>query len=111
MSDGAEIRTTLPHSSFGDPSCWGCLNGTIRGDQAEIVCNLCEAVIATVPAAGLQKTFDELELTLDISSAVCGHCGAVKVIPGFSKILAFTCEQCGEVTKLDGDPNIERFFG
>jgi hypothetical protein len=110
MSDETEIRTRLPHSSFGT-GCWGCLNGVIRGDQAEIICNECEAVIAIVPAADLQKTFDQLELTLDISSAACSHCGAVKLIPGLSKILAFTCEQCGEVTKLVNDPNIERLFG
>jgi hypothetical protein len=109
--DEVNVATTLPHSSFGDPSCWGCLHGIVRGDQAEIVCNGCEALIATVPAADLQKTFDELELTLDVSSAVCLHSGAVKLIPVLSRILAFTCERCGRVAKLIDDPNIDRFFG
>jgi hypothetical protein len=35
------IETTMPHSDFGDPDCSGCLNGVIRGDQADIVCNEC----------------------------------------------------------------------
>jgi hypothetical protein len=43
--DEAVVETTLPHSSFGGPDCCGCLNGIIRGDQADIVCNECEAVI------------------------------------------------------------------
>src|ERR1035438_5793132 len=46
----APIATTLPHSDFGDPECCGCLNGVIRGDQADIVCNECGTVLRTVPA-------------------------------------------------------------
>jgi hypothetical protein len=42
------IATMLPHQSFGDPDCCGCLNGVVRGDQADIVCNECEAVVRTV---------------------------------------------------------------
>jgi hypothetical protein len=51
------VGTTLPHSSFGDPDCCGCLNGFIRGDLADIVCNECNAVIRTIPVAELQETF------------------------------------------------------
>jgi hypothetical protein len=47
------IETTLPHSDFGDPECCGCLNGVIRGDQADIVCNECGAALRTVPAANV----------------------------------------------------------
>jgi hypothetical protein len=36
------IGTALPHSDFGDPDCCGCLNGIIRGDQADIACNNAE---------------------------------------------------------------------
>jgi hypothetical protein len=43
--DRSQIRKsdepTLPHSDFGDPDCGGCLNGVIRGDQADIVCKEC----------------------------------------------------------------------
>jgi ribosomal protein S27E len=50
------IETTLPHSDFGDPECCGCLNGVIRGDQADIVCNECGTVLRTVPAANVRQT-------------------------------------------------------
>ena len=110
MADNG-IRTTLPHSSFGNPDCCGCLNGFMRGDQADIVCNECNAVIRAVPAADLQRTLDEMELTLDVASAKCPHCGAVHLSPGFSALRAFTCRQCGEVVRLSDGPNIERFFG
>jgi hypothetical protein len=109
--DEQKIATTLPHSSFGAPACCGCLDGIVRGDQADIVCNECDAVIRTVLAAELQKTLDEMELSLEVASAQCAHCGAVNLRSGFSQLFAFTCQECGEVTKLSDDPNIERFFG
>src|SRR5437868_7696886 len=100
MGEEQVTGTTLPHSSFGDPDCCGSLNAILRGDQADIVCNECDCVVRTFPSAELRQTVTEMELTLDVSSAVCPHCGAVKLLPGFSKVLAFTCERCGEVAKL-----------
>jgi hypothetical protein len=111
MTTNGEIQTTIPHSDFGDPECWGCLNGKIRGDIAVIECNECSAIVRTVPAPDLEKVLHDMELTLDIASATCVHCGAVHLRPGFSRLLAFTCDTCGRVTKLSDDPNIELFFG
>jgi hypothetical protein len=105
------IATTLPHSSFGDPDCCGCLNGILRGDQADIVCNECDFVVRTVPTAELRQTLTEMELTLDVSSAECPYCGAANLFPGFSEIRAFTCKECGEVAKLADDSNIDNLFG
>ena len=79
------IETTLPHSDFGDPECCGCLNGVIRGDQADIVCNECGTVLRTVPAANVGQTLTELEITLEVASEMCPHCGSVNLFPGFSK--------------------------
>lgn len=71
MDEEEIIGTTLPHSDFGDPDCCGCLCGIVRGDQADIKCNECDVVVRTVPAADLQKTIDEMELTLDMCSEMC----------------------------------------
>jgi hypothetical protein len=79
--DEPELATTLPQSSF--PDCCGCLNGILRGDQADIVCKECDLVVHTVPSAELRQTLTEMELTLDVSRAVCPHCGAVKLVSGF----------------------------
>ena len=105
------IGTTLPHQCFGDPDCCGCLNGIIRGDVADIVCNECEAVVRTVPPAELQRTLDEMELTLDVASAQCPHCGTTHLASGFSELIAFVCEQCGETVRLKDDPSIDQFSG
>lgn len=93
--DDDVVGTTLPHSSFGNPDCCGCLNAFLRGDRAEIICNECEVVVRTVAIADLQRTLDEMELTLDLATVQCPHCGEVNLFPGLSKVLAFTCRSCG----------------
>jgi hypothetical protein len=88
-------RTTLPHQLFGDPDCCGCLNGMIWEDHAEIICNECDIVIRRVPVDSLQPALDDLELSLDVTTTKCPHCGAVNLFPGFTRMLAFVCQQCG----------------
>ena len=53
--------------------------------MSSIVCNECDAEIRSVPAAELQQTLTEMELTLDLCSAACPHCGAVNLFPGFRR--------------------------
>jgi hypothetical protein len=95
-----ELRTTIAHSDFGRPDCCGCLCAIVRGDQADVVCNECNTVVRTVPAVKLRQTLDEMELTLELSSAVCPYCGSVNVFPGFSQIVAFVCRECGASVNL-----------
>jgi hypothetical protein len=111
MAEEAEIATRLQHEYFGNPDCCGCLTAILRGEQAEIVCTECNAVIRTVPSAELRQTLTEMELVLDVASAKCSHCGAVHLSPGFSDLRAFTCKQCGSVTKRVDDPMADFFFG
>jgi hypothetical protein len=82
------IETTLPHSDFGDPDCCGCLNGVIRGEQADIVCNECDTVLRTVPAVSVGQTLTKMEITLEVASEMCPHCGSVILSPGFARMLA-----------------------
>ena len=97
------IATILPHESFGDPDCWGCLNGIVLGDQADIFCNVCETIVRTVPASDLQRTLDEMESTLDMCTDMCPQCGQVNVFPGFSRMMAYVCRECGEPVNLEPD--------
>jgi hypothetical protein len=93
------IGTTLAHSDLGAPECCGCLVGTIRGGSGDIMCNECGAIVRTVPADKLRETLTTMELALDLSTAMCPHCGAVNLFPGFSVVIAFTCQECGEAVK------------
>ena len=88
--------TTLPHSDFGDPECCGCLYGVIRPDGAAILCNECAAVVRYVPKEALRQVLDEMEISLDVATEKCPHCGSINLLPGFSRMRAFTCRECGK---------------
>ncbi len=98
------FATFVPHSSFGDPECCGFLYAIVRGERGCIECNDCDAAVRTVPAAELQQTLTEMELTLDFCTEMCAHCGKVNIFPGFSKMLAFVCKYCGQGVKLSEGP-------
>jgi hypothetical protein len=67
------VETTMPHATFGEPECCGCLVGLTKGDRADIMCNECGTVILSIPAASLRRTLDGLELSLEIATAICPH--------------------------------------
>jgi hypothetical protein len=110
VDDEHVVVTTLPHSSFGDSDCCGCLNGIIRGDQADIVCNDCQTVVRSLPTAALRHTLNEMELALDNCTEMCPYCRSVNVIPGLSRVMVFTCRGCRQVVRLTDDSDTERFF-
>ena len=82
-------------ADFGAPDCGGCLVANVRGDQAEITCNECGTILRTVAVRDLQRTLAEMELSLEMCSAICPHCGKVNVFPGFAKMAAYECWECG----------------
>ena len=85
----------IPHADFGKPDCCGCLYPIARGGQADIVCNECGTVVRTVATDDLTHTLDGMELAGDVATALCPHCGAVHLAPGFSRVIAFVCAECG----------------
>jgi hypothetical protein len=99
MADEQVIGTTLAHADFGSPDYCGCLIGIIR-EQGLICCSECDAIIRTVPASDLQRTLDAMELSLDLATAKCPHCGA--------ELIAFVGDNGGKSVKLRDDPNVDR---
>jgi ribosomal protein S27E len=74
----------------------------MRGDEADITCNECGSVVRTVPVGDLQRTYDEIELSLDsVATEMCPHCGQVNVFPGWSSMMAFKCRGCGKVVRTN----------
>jgi hypothetical protein len=72
----------------------------VKGDQADIVCNECRAVIRTVRVGDVQAVMSEMAQTDVISSAPCTHCSALNTFPGLSLVEAFICSECGEGVAL-----------
>jgi uncharacterized protein (DUF983 family) len=57
--------------------------------------------VRTVPVADLQRTLDEMELTLDeVASELCPHCGMVNLFPGYARMDAYICRQCGKSVQI-----------
>jgi|SRR6266446_2367231 len=63
----------VPHSHVGDEDCCGCLMPVERGDQADLVCNECGALIQTVPIAQVEPTLLNMAMSLR-AIAVTGNC-------------------------------------
>ena len=81
----------VPHG--GD--CCGCLLAVERGEEADLVCNECGAIIATVPTDQAPQILLRLAMNEGMCNATCPHCGAFKVILVFTSVDAFTCRECG----------------
>jgi hypothetical protein len=88
------IRTGIPHSSFGGNNCRAFLTGYVRVEMADIICNDCDGALKTVPAEELQRTLDEMEMSLEFCTVLCPHCGSVNLFLGFSEMQAYTCDEC-----------------
>lgn len=85
----------IPHEDVEKVDWCGCLVVVERGDQADLTCNECGALIRTVPLDRAAATLAEMEST-EVCSARCKHCGALSIFSGFSAIEAFVCSVCSE---------------
>jgi hypothetical protein len=85
----------VPHEVATGANCCGCLIIQVRGDQADITCNECGALIRTVPKEFAPAVILGMA-SMVICSVRCIHCGALSTFPGFSSIAAFICSECGE---------------
>jgi hypothetical protein len=91
------IETTIPHSEFDDPDCWGFLNAVGRsGFIVDFVCNECGAVVACAREQDVEAAIHALGLNCPVATSVCPHCNFTNVVVGVSTLLAYVCENCGE---------------
>jgi transcription initiation factor TFIIIB Brf1 subunit/transcription initiation factor TFIIB len=92
----------VPHADHGDPDCPGLILPEVSGDQANLVCNDCGAVIRTVPASEAEQTLAQMAAS-EICSAECPICGELNIFQGFSVMLAYTCRHCGAGVEVQAD--------
>ena len=86
----------VPHSGFGDSGCCGCLIAAERGDEADIVCDKCGALVRTVASADVAPAMLEMAMAGGFCAAACPHCGGLNFFPGWSSTMAYICQECGE---------------
>ena len=47
----------------------------------------------------VNRTVDDIELSLEICTEMCPHCGNVNVFPGLEEMIAYTCQECGRAVE------------
>lgn len=85
----------IPHGTLGT-GCCGCLIVKVCGDQADIVCNECAAVICTFPFGAVEAAILEMAQTDTFTARAVHVAKPSTLFPGFSTIEAFICSECGE---------------
>jgi hypothetical protein len=101
--DYIDLDVVVPHEIVAKIECCGCLVAIRSGENAEIRCNECDALIDTVPVNELDATMAKLAMPMweEVASEQCPHCGAVNVFPGSSAMDAYICKECGEGVQVD----------
>jgi hypothetical protein len=74
----------------------GCLIAVRAGENAEIRCNECDALIATVPIDQAEAAIIKLANFQDVTTERCPQLRGGQSIFGFSAMEAYVCKQCGE---------------
>jgi hypothetical protein len=97
MTPGAgDNYPIVPHENAG-VDCDGCLVPRVTAEEVQLVCNECGAVAASISREQLEAGYVPDGLHFDkVTTALCPHCGAVQMFPGFSSIDAFICSEYGQ---------------
>lgn len=74
-------------------------------EQSKRLSSATNAALLFAPSlpAELQRTLDETELSLAMCAALCPYCGKVNTFPGFSEMIAYTCQECGRAVESDDE--------
>jgi hypothetical protein len=80
----------VPHETAG-VECCGCIIAAVDGSNVELRCDECGAVVGVIQVDILKGL-----LRLECATTTCPHCGKVNTFPGFTKVSAYVCAECGE---------------
>ena len=84
----------VPHEAAG-VDCCGCIVAAVEGDNVELRCNECGAVVGVIQI-GILKDL----LGLESAAQTCPHCGTLNTAPGFSQMKAYVCTNCGKAVEV-----------
>jgi hypothetical protein len=64
-----------------------------------------------VAVGDLRRTLDEMEVQLEVATALCQQCRSVNLFPGLSRVEAFVCQTCGKENGQNQTPGCMLFRG
>jgi DNA-directed RNA polymerase subunit RPC12/RpoP len=88
----------VPHSTAAGVDCCGSIIAEVEGNNVELRCNECGAVVGVVQLDILKGL-----LGLDCATTICPHCGKENTFPGFERMSVYTCQHCGKAVTPQGD--------
>src|SRR4029453_3101036 len=94
-----DLTSRIPivtHDTAG-VECCGCIIAAVDGTNVELRCNECGAGVGVI-----QVDFLKGLLGRECATAISPHCGKVNTFPGFTKVSAYVCSECGEAVGAAG---------
>jgi hypothetical protein len=61
---------------------------------------LAQDIRAALSGEEVNRTLDDMELSLEICTEMCPHCGNVNIFPGVREMIAYTCQECGRAVEI-----------
>ncbi len=102
LSDDLTSRMPIvPHSTAG-VDCCGCIVAAVDGNNVELRCNDCGAVVGVIQVNILRDL-----LGLESAAATCPHCGKENMFPGFTEVSGYVCSECGKVVRAPGKDGLD----
>jgi hypothetical protein len=91
-----ELTSRMPIVAHEDAGvdCCGCIVAAVEGNNVELRCNECEAVVGVIQI-GILKGL----LGLESATEKCPHCGTLNTAPGFSQMKAYVCTNRGKAVE------------
>jgi hypothetical protein len=84
----------VPQGAITGVDCCGCIVAAVEGDNVELRCNECGAVVGVMQIGILMGL-----LGLESATEKCPHCGTLNTVPGISQMRAYVSPNCGKAVE------------
>jgi hypothetical protein len=74
--------------------------GNGREGKQQPTTTLVQDIRAAPYGEEVNRTLDDMKLSLEICTEMCPHCGNVNIFPGVTEMIAYTCQECGQAVEI-----------
>jgi len=71
-----------------------------EGAKQQPTITLVQDLREAVDGEEVNRTLDNMELSLEMCTEMCPHCGNVNIFPGLTEMIAYTCQECGRAVEI-----------